>query len=144
MGFYVCVTLFAAMAVGDDVAVQRTSDLMALIWLSTVGLALAHWFAATIATHLVPDVPEHRPIAEVLMAHLLIASIAATSTSLVVLAAPNDVKLLAGRLCAGALLALLVAVEARRGGSSRARGIRLAVLSFTCAAGIAILKRLIF
>ncbi len=144
MGFYTCVTLFAALAVGDDYAAQQSGELVALIWISTVGLALAHWFAATIAIQLVRDSHANHSNVEYLTAHLLIPSVAAASASLVVLIVPNDVKLLAGRLTAGALLALLVAAESRRGESSPGRSLRLALLAFGCAAGIAVLKRLLF
>ena len=144
MGFYTCVTLFAALAAGDDHATQKSGDLLALIWISTVGLALAHWFAATIAIQLVRDAHASHSTAEYMVAHLLIPSVAAASASLVVFIAPNDVKLFAGRLTAAALLALLVAVESRRGGTSPARSVRLALLAFGCAAGIAVLKRFLF
>lgn len=144
MGFYSCVTLFAALAVGDDFASQQSGDLVVLIWISTVGLALAHWFAATIAIQLVRDAHANHSTADYLTAHLLLPSIAAASSSVVVLMVPNDVKLLAGRLTAAALLALLVAVESRQGDTSAARSVRLALLAFACAAGIAVLKRLLF
>ena len=144
MGFYTCVTLFAALAVGDDFATQRPWDLLALIWLATVGLALGHWLAAVVAVRLVRDAHADHSIAEYLAAHLVLPVTAAAAASVVVLTVPNDVKLLAGRLTAGALLALLVAVESRRGGTSAARSARLALLAFVCAAGIAVLKRLLF
>ncbi|MBK9178726.1 MAG: hypothetical protein IPM45_03980 [Acidimicrobiales bacterium] len=144
MGFYTCVTLFAALAVGDDSAAPQPAELVALIWISTVGLALAHWFAATIAIQLVRDEHAHHSTAEYVLAHLLIPAVAAASTSLVVLIVPDDVKMLSGRLTAAALLALLVHSESRRGGASPLRSVRLAVLAFGCAAGIAVLKRLLF
>jgi hypothetical protein len=144
MGFYTCVTLFAALAVGDDFAAPPLGELVALIWISTVGLALAHWLAATIAIQLVRDEHANHSTGEYVSAHLLLPSVAAASTSLVVLIVPADVELLAGRLTAAALLALLVGSESRRGGTSPARSIRLAALAFGCAAGIAVLKRLLF
>jgi hypothetical protein len=144
MGFYSCVTLFAALAAGDDLAERQLRELLALIWLSTVGLALAHWFAATIATQLVRDTHARHSTAEYLTAHLLLPAAAAASASVVVLAVPNDVEMLAGRLTAAALLGLLVATEARHGDRSVARSVRLALLAFGCAAGIAVLKRLLF
>jgi hypothetical protein len=144
MGFYVCVTLFATMAVGDDHAPPRLRDLLALIWLTTVGLALAHWLAATIAARLVPEGLGHHRTIEILGAHLLLPATIAAATTVVVLVVPDDIRLLAGRLTAGAGLALLVGVEARRGDRSPGRALRLALLSFACAAGIAVLKRLLF
>jgi len=144
MGFYTCVTLFAALSVGDDSAVVEPGELIALIWISTVGLALAHWFAATIAIQLVRDEHIHHSTGEYVLAHLLIPAVAAASTSLVVLVVPDDVALLSGRLTAAAILALLVHGELRRGGASPARSVRLAMLAFVCAAGIAVLKRLLF
>ncbi len=144
MGFYVCVTLFAVLAVGDEQWPEHIGELLALIWLSTVGLALAHWCAATIAAQLVPDATGHHRTVDILTAHVVLPSAVAATTSVVVLVVPDDVALLAGRLTAAACLALLVAAEARRGERSRGRAIRLAVVSFACAAGIAVLKRLIF
>ena len=144
MGFYVCVTLFAAMAAGDDHAPPQLRDLIALIWLTTVGLAFAHWLAATIAAQLVPEGLGHHPTLELLIAHVALPAAIAASTSVVVLVMPEDLRLLAGRVTAALGLALLVGVEARRGERSPARAIRLALLSFACAAGIAVLKRLIF
>jgi hypothetical protein len=143
MGFYACATLFGALAIGDEVA-PATGELVALVWISTAGLALAHWFAATIAVHLVRDEHLHHSTAEYLGAHLYLPSVAAASTSVVVLVVPDGIQLLSGRLTAAALLALLVHGESRRGGASRARSVRLAVLAFGCAAGIAVLKRLLF
>jgi hypothetical protein len=144
MGFYTGVTLFAALAAGDDYATQQPVELVAVIWISTVGLALAHWLAATIAIQLVRDTHAKHSTAEYLTAHLLLPSVAAALASLVVLLVPNDVKLLAGRLTAAALLALLVATETRRGGTSPARSARLALLAFGCAAALAVLKRVLF
>lgn len=144
MGFYTCVTLFAVLAVGDDYAAPQPGDLVVLIWISTVGFALAHWFAATIAIQLVRDSHADHSTVEYLVAHLLIPSVAAASASLAVLIAPDDVELLAGRLSAASLLALLVGAESRRGGTSPARSVRLALLAFGCAAGIAVLKGLLF
>ena len=86
----------------------------------------------------------HHSTGEYVLAHLLLPAVAAASTSLVVLVVPDDVALLSGRLTAAALLALLVHGELRRGGASPVRSARLAVLAFGCAAGIAVLKRLLF
>jgi hypothetical protein len=144
MGFYTCVTLFAALAAGDDFAAPPTGELVALIWISTAGLALAHWFAATVAIQLVRDEHMHHSTAEYLAAHLYLPCVAAVATSVVVLVVPDDLDLLGGRLTAAALLGLLVNRESRRWGTSRARSVRLAVLAFGCAAGIAVLKRLLF
>jgi hypothetical protein len=143
MGFYTCVTLFAALAVVDE-SPPPGSELLALIWISTVGLALAHWFAATIAIQLVRDEHIHHSTDEYVLAHLLVPVVAASSVSLVVLVAPDDVAMLSGRLTAAALLGLLLGGELRRGGASPARSVRLAMLAFGCAAGIAVLKRLLF
>ena len=144
MGFYACVTLFAALSVGDESAPVELGELVAFVWISTVGLTLAHWFAATIAIQLVRDEHIHHSTGEYAMAHLLIPALAATSTSLVVVIVPADVALLSGRLTAATLLGLLVHGELRRGGASPARSARLAMLAFACAAGIAVLKRLLF
>jgi hypothetical protein len=65
----------------------------------------------------------------------------AVSTSIVVSAAPNDARLLAGRLTAAVLLSVFVGIEARDGGRTRAQYLRLATLALVCAAGIAVLKR---
>jgi hypothetical protein len=144
MGFYVCVTLFAVLAIGDEYAPPRLTELLAVIWLTTVGLALAHWCAATVAAQLVPDPSGHHRTVHILGAHLVLPSGVAIAASLAVLVTPEDLRLLAGRLVAAVCVGLLVTVEARRGDRSRGRAIRLGLLSFACAAGIAVLKRFIF
>lgn len=144
MGFYTCVTMFAALAVGDDFAAPPRAEVVALIWISTLGLALAHWFAATVAVQLVRDRHGEHSTVEYLSAHLLIPSIVAVSTSLVVLVTPADLMLLGGRLTAATLVALLVGTQLRRSGGSPARSVGIALLAFGCAAGIALLKRLLF
>ena len=75
MGFYTCVTLFATLTAGDDYAAQQSGELVALIWISTVGLALADWFAATIAIQLVREFAREPLTVEYLTAHLLIPSV---------------------------------------------------------------------
>ncbi len=141
MGLYVCVALYVAMSAGDDTTVHRAVDLIALIWLSTVGLALGHWVASEVSSRLGPGGGERHLVSEGLTTHLLVATIAATVTTVVVLAVPNDVKLLAGRLSAASVLAVLIAVEARSGGRTALSSARVALLAFSCAGVIALLKR---
>ncbi len=141
MGFYTCVTLFAALAYSRDDAPPDLVTLISLIWVTTVGLAFAHWLATAISAQLVSDPHGGHTTVEVLVAHHLLPLCLAVSTSVVVSIAPTEIRLLAGRLTAAALLALLVGLEAHDTSRTRADHLRLAGLAFVCAAGIAVLKR---
>jgi hypothetical protein len=141
MGFYTCVTLFAALAYHRDDAPPERGTLLTLIGVTTLGLAFAHWLATAISARLVRDPHGGHTVIEMFVAHHLLPVALAVSTGVVVALAPPDVRLLAGRLTAAALLALLVGVEAHDGGRTRAQRVRLAALAFICAAGIAVVKR---
>lgn len=141
MGFYTCVTLFAALAYNRDDTPPPLGSLLALIWFTTIGLAFAHWLATAISSQLVRDPHGGHTVPEVFVAHHLLPFGLAVTTSVVVMVAPPDLRLLAGRLTAATLLAVVVGFEARDGGRTRTQYLRLAALAFLCAAGIAILKR---
>lgn len=140
MGFYVCITLFAALTLGRDHEGQAQGDVLGVVWGTTVGLALAHWFAVTVSVRIVPNPADHHTAAEEFTSQLLMALIVAVTTTVVVLVLPVNVERLGARLTAAAFIGLLVGWESRIGGTSRARSLAYGVLALTLATAIAMLK----
>jgi hypothetical protein len=144
MGFYTCVTLFAALAYGSDDTPPDLRTLLGLIAFTTLGLASAHWLATAVSAQLVHDPHHGHTTPEVFVAHHLLPLLVAVSASVTVSLAPADARLLVGRLTAGALLAALVTIEARDGGRTRTQYVRLGAVALLCATGIAVLKRFLW
>jgi len=140
MGFYVCITVLAALTLGRDHAGQPQNDVLGVVWGTTVGLALAHWFAVTVSARIIPNPDRHHTPVEEFTSQLLMASIVAVTTTLVVILLPPDVERLGARLTASGFIGLIVAWESRRGGTSWSRALAHGVLALTAATAIAMVK----
>lgn len=55
MGIYVSVALLAALSAGNDFASHTNLDVLVVVWGTTIGLAIAHWFALSLSIRLVRD-----------------------------------------------------------------------------------------
>lgn len=119
MGFYVAVTLIAALTAGSDGAKHSQIGVLGIVWGTTVGLAVAHWFAMTLSTRVVHDPGLHHSPAEMLFAQVLMAvGVAVVATLVVVLLSP-DLERLGARTTAALFIAGLVAFEMRANGTAR-------------------------
>ena len=139
MAFTVCIALLAALSYGDDDAAHSHLDVLAIVWGTTVGLALTHWFALTLSVWLVRDLHLQRTL-EMLVAHLAMAFLVAIVATMVVLPLSEDFDRLGARLAAALFLGVLVGVESRAGGSSARRSIGLAGVALAIGLAIATLK----
>lgn len=140
MGLYVCITLLAALTIGRDHAGQAQGEVLQIVWGTTVGLALAHWFAVAVSSRIVPD-PEHRhtPL-EQFSSQLAMALIVAITTSVVVVMTPIDYERLAARLTAAVFIGLLVGWETHSSGASWPRSLAYGALALAVATFVATLK----
>lgn len=86
MGFYVAVALIAALSAGNDHTAHTQLDVLRIVWGTTVGLALLHWFALVLSVHVVDDPGLHHTPSEMLGAQLMMAVGVATAASIVVAA----------------------------------------------------------
>lgn len=123
MGLTACLALLAALMAGDDHEPHTRLDVLTIVWATTVGLALTHWFALTLSVRLVDDPAFVFSPLQVLLAGLSLASLVALISTVAVLVSSVDVDRLMARLSAAAFLGVLVGVELRRGGSSMRRAV---------------------
>lgn len=140
MGFYVAVTLVAVLSTGNEKAGRDQIQVLLLVWGTTVGLAIAHWFAMILSARVVSDPHLHHTPGEMLYSQLVMAvGIAATST-LVVLIVPNKFDRLSARLTAALFIAGLVGFETRAGGGSHRRALLYGLSALSIGFAIASLK----
>lgn len=136
----VCIALIAALTVGNDHASHSQSDVLLIVWGTTFGLALTHWFASTLAVRLVHDPNFRYSPFEMLRAQVLMAVSIAVVASVVVLVLSSRFDRLGARVTAAVFLSLLVGVESRGGGASGVRSILYGLGALAVGMAIATLK----
>jgi hypothetical protein len=142
MGLYVSVTLLAALtaAVGDH---AEEVEVLAIIWGTTVGLALAHWFAFDLAARLVEPDRGDGALDRLLVAQLGAAAAVAGVTTAAVVVLPEDVELGGARLAAAACIGATTFGELRGVGASRTRAFGAAAVALVIGAAIAGVKEVL-
>ena len=140
MAFTVCIALLAALSYGDDDAAHSHLDVLAIVWGTTVGLALTHWFALTLSVWLVRDLRFQYSTLELLFAHLSLAFLLAIVVTIFVVPLSEDLDRLGARIAAALFLAALVGVECRAGGSSARRSIGFVIGALVIGLAIATVK----
>lgn len=123
MGFYVAVTLVAVLSTGNEKAGRDQMQVLVLVWGTTVGLAVAHWFAMILSARVVNDPHLHHTPGEMLYSQLVMAVGIALAATLVVIVVPNQFDRLSARLTAALFIAGMVGFETRAGGASHRRAI---------------------
>ena len=140
MGFYVAVALIAALSAGSDGAEHTQLEVLGIVWGTTVGLAVAHWFAMILATRVVHDPGLHHTPLEMLYSQLVMALGIAVVATVVVAALFDDLERLGARVTAALFIAGLVGFEARSNGLSRGRALVYGLIALMIGIAIAILK----
>lgn len=141
MGFTVCIALLAALTAGNDDSPHSKLDVLAIVWGTTVGLALTHWFALILSVRLVKDPTfVYKPL-EMLYAQTAMAVLVATTASAIVFVVSAEVDRLGARLTAALFLAVLVGIESRSGGSSLHRAVTMAAVALVVGVSIATAKQ---
>lgn len=123
MGLTVCVVLLAALSTGGDHDPHTRLDVLTVVWATTVGLALTHWFAVAVSLHLVDDPAVNYRPAQMLLPQIGMAVVIATVASAVVLLTSPDFDRVGARITAAVFMGLLVAVELRVGGTPLRRAV---------------------
>src|SRR4051794_11711927 len=90
MALYVSITLLAALTATDRN--DPHLNVLALIWGTTVGLALAHWFAFTLASRLVGPIEGPATAEKELLAEMTGAVGVAAVATLVVVVLPTHLE----------------------------------------------------
>lgn len=85
MALYVAVCLLAALVVAGEADVDHRRSILAVIWGTTLGLALAHWFAFRLSARLIAKGTVRRSDAELAIAQLCGAVLVALVATIPVL-----------------------------------------------------------
>lgn len=140
MGFYVWLALLVALSAGDDHAAHSQWGVLQVVWGTTIGLALAHWFAVALAARLVEDPQLHHTPAEVLAAQVFLAVVVAAAATVVVVVVGPDEERLGARSTAAVTIALIVWFELRRRGRSTGQAIGSGVAALVVGGSVAAMK----
>jgi hypothetical protein len=142
-GLVTCVVLLAALLLGDDYAPHTRLDVLAVVWSTTVGLALTHWFATAVTLRLMPDPDTRWAPLETVIAQTAVAVVVSVAATVAVLVLPQDVARLVARMTAAISIAVLVAVESRVGGSSLRRSLNTGLVVMLIGVSVAWAKWLV-
>jgi hypothetical protein len=140
MGLYVSLTLLAVLLTGNDLEEHTKLDVLLLVWSTTIGLAIAHWFALVLSVRLVRDPDVHHSAGEMLLSQLLMSVLLAVSASVVVLVLPDRLDRLGARLTAASFIAVIVYVESRVSGRPARQSVLLGLGVLAIAYTIAFVK----
>ena len=140
MALYVSVVLLAALVALEDSATTGDREMLGLIWGTTIGLALAHYFAFRVASRLVRGTTFHKRDGEIALAQLTGAAIVAALCTIPVLLMPDSSKNDYVRFELAILLGIAGFAAGRTGGASRPRSFVTGVIVLVLGVGVALVK----
>ncbi|HET8929499.1 MAG TPA: hypothetical protein VFN21_02460 [Acidimicrobiales bacterium] len=114
MGLTVSLALLVALTAGSDTAPHSKLDVLIVVWGTTIGLALSHWFALFVSTRLTAEPDETTSALELLISQTAMAAVVAATATIPVLVLSNAFDRLGARLTAALFMGVLVAMETRR------------------------------
>ena len=143
MALYVTICLLAALtAVSEDVRAGHT-QVLTLMWGTTVGLALAHWFAFRMSAQLVTGGSFDAHDVRLSLAQLAGAAAVAALVTVPVLLLPASAELDAARILLGLVLGGVGWEVARRNGASTWRAAVYAGLTLAAGLAVALVKNVV-
>ena len=141
MAFYLATTLLVALSLPREDAPPALRELLLLIWGTTVGLAVGHWFALTLSAYLVDDPGLHHTPGEMLAGQLVMAVVLAVIASVAVVLAPSPrSELLSGRVTVAVFVGALVVVESFHRDRRLPHALALGALALGLALAVATVK----
>lgn len=143
MAFYVAICLLAALAAVAESVEQSHADSLKIVWGTSLGLALAHWFAFRLSSRLVSGDGVGRHEAVLAAAQLAGAACVALLATIPVLLLPATSELDAVRFLLSALIALSGFAVARTAGASLARSVIYGLVVLALASTVAVLKNVL-
>ncbi len=138
MALYVAICLLAALTVTTTAAAE--SHVWELIWGTTLGLAIAHWFAFQVSARMVAGGAVRAHDARVAIAQLLGAVAVGVLASIPILMFPESVELDVVVIVLASFLAFVGFVIARTGGAGHGRSIAYAFGLLVIGAGVVVVK----
>lgn len=142
MALYVSITLLAALTVTEDGGTAHL-PVLEVVWGTTIGLALAHWCAFSLASHLVGSSTNWRSLDRELLAQLAGAGVIAGVATLAVIVFPTNLEWAGARFSVAACVGIVAYEEIRTLGGSRGRAIKVAIIALLLAESVATVKRIL-
>src|SRR5262245_24185185 len=143
MALYVAICLLAALSVVAEHGEGAHAGTFKIVWGTTLGLALAHWFAFRVSSRLVASGSVRRQDAAAAAAQLAGAAAVALLATVAILLFPDSAELDAVRLVLAALIALVGYAVARGAGATTARSIAYGVSILLVATAVAVVKNVL-
>lgn len=141
MALYVAISLLAALiALSDAVSHVNTFK---IVWGTTVGLAVVHWFAFRVSARLVSSGVVRRSDAEAAAAQIAGAAAVALLATVPVLLLPESVELEVVRLVLAVFIAVVGYAVARVAGATNVRSIVYAASVLVVAVLVAVIKNVL-
>lgn len=137
MALYVSICLLAALIAIPD---GDSAEALTIVWGTTIGLALAHWFAFHLSARLVAAGSVRAHDAATAIAQLVGAGIVAGLATLVVLVVPESAELDVVRYLLAGLVGVVGYAAARASGASQGRSLAYAAITLVIAIAIAVVK----
>lgn len=127
MALYTSITLLGALTVtGRD---RSDVNVFAIVWGTTVGLALAHWFAFSFAVRLVDPASEKAALDRHLAVVVGAASAVAALVTIPVILLPEDMERPGARFAAAACIGVASFAQSQAFGASTARATRVGIVA---------------
>jgi hypothetical protein len=143
MALYVAICLLAALTVSAEHADRETTDVFALVWGTTVGLALAHWFAFRLSARLVSKGSVSRHDAAIAGAQVGGAAIIALLATVGIVLFPDSAELDVTRVVVAVFVAAVAYLVGREAGASRGRSLLYGGVVLVAALAVAIVKNVL-
>ena len=143
MGFYVAICLLAALSAVQEEVDTGPVEVLGLVWGTTVGLALAHWFAFRLSARLVGRAEHAERHAGVALAQIGGAVAVAALATVPILLLPPTAELDVVRVEMALLLAVGGYAVARTEGATRGRSVAYASGVFVLAVAVALVKNVL-
>ena len=140
MALYVSVVLLAALVALRDATDTDQTELLQLIWGTTLGLALAHFYAFRVSSRLIRGRPFDRGDLRSALAQLVGASAVAVLCTIPVALLPSPTEDDMVRLWIGLLLGVAGYTSGRAGGASRPRSLVLGAVVLAVGVTVALVK----
>ncbi len=140
MVLYVSVVLLATLAAIDDTSDASDVKLLEVIWGTTLGLALVHFFAFRVSSRLVRGTSFHRHDLHLAFAQIGGALAVGAVCSIPVIVLPPNSENDVTRLLLGVLLGIAGYTSGRTGAASRPRSLLLGALALLLGVAVALIK----
>ena len=141
MALYVAILLLAALAATDGHL--EGAQLLALIWGSTLGVAVAHWFSFTVAARLLTHEASHVDPARLLRGQMLAAAAVAAAASMSIVLLPDDAEHRGAVVVTAFSIGAVVYAQSRWAGASSSRSAAVAAIALVAGLAVAVLKILL-